>query len=300
VLVQAVITPERMGYCPEFCASVGLRHKAMLEIRRLRKQLAGEVGRILPGEKDLLQINLLPPDQTQARLLQQLLLAGSPNMVARRVPAEEGGQKDGYRAGAMEEQVFIHQASVHKQSSPMWVVYQELFETKDKVVMRGITEIDAEWLPTFCPGLCSLGPPLSTPPPRYCTSTGRVMASFQGTFGTCAWPLPTTEQEMPGSLEKYKWFGRFLLEGNVAPSLSEYTTSMLSKPLVMVKSWSNLQKRTELIVKELAKETVDNGKQLAKVWEKNPTYLLSAYLAWLPEVLHQDITKLWPPSVLLK
>jgi len=299
VLVQAVIAAERMGYCPEFCSSVGLRHKAMLEIRRLRKQLAAEVGRVLPGEKDLLQLNLEAPDQTQARLLQQLLLAGSPNMVARRLPVEEGGKNDGYRAGAMEEQVFIHQASVLKQASPTWVVYQELFETESKVVMRGITEVDPEWLPIFCPGLCSLGSPLSTPEPRYCNSSGRVMASFQGTFGPCAWPLPTTEQEMPASLDKYKWFGRFLLEGKVAPSLAKYSSSMLSNPLVMVKSWSNLQKRTEVLVKALAKENVDNGRHLAKVWEKTPSYLLPAFLSWLPEVLHQDITKMWPPSVMI-
>jgi len=299
VLVQAVIAAERSGYCPDFCASVGLRPKAMLEIRRLRKQLAVEVGKVLPGEKDLLQLNLQPPDQTQARLLQQLLLAGSPNMVARRVPVEEGGQEGGYRAGAMEQQVFIHQASIHKQACPTWVVYQELFETKDKIVMRGVTEISPEWLPTFCPGLCSMGLPLPTPPPHYCSSTGRVLASFEGTFGPCAWPLPPTEQEMPGSLEKFKWFGRFLLEGVVAPSLAEYSSSMLSNPLVMVKSWSNLQKRTEILVKELAKESVDNGKKLAKVWEKCPTYLLQGYLSWLPEVLHQDITKLWPPKVLI-
>merc|ERR1719154_4526 len=299
VLVQAVIAAERNGYCPEFCSSVGLRHKAMMEIRRLRKQLAGEVGKVLPGEKDLLQLNLQPPDQTQARLLQQLLLAGSPNMVARRVPVEEGGLKDGYRAGAMEEQVFIHQASIHKQASPTWVVYQELFETKDKVVMRGVTEISPEWLPTFCPGLCSLGAPLSNPSPRYCSTTGRVIASFQGTYGPCAWPIPITEQEMASSLDKFKWFGRFFLEGSVTPSLSQFTSSLLSNPLVMVKSWSNLQKRTEVLVKELAKESVESGKQLANVWEKNHTYLLQAYLLWLPEVLHEDVTKLWPPKILL-
>ena len=104
---------------------------------------------------------------------------------------------------------------------------------------------------------------------------------------------------MATSLDKYKWFGRFFLEGKIAPSLAEYTSSMLSNPLVMVKSWSNLQKRTELLVKELAKESVDNGRQLAKVWEKTPSYLLPAFLSWLPEVLHQDITKMWPPSVLI-
>ena len=39
VLIQAVIAAERNSYCPEFCSIVGLRPKAMLEIRRLWKQL---------------------------------------------------------------------------------------------------------------------------------------------------------------------------------------------------------------------------------------------------------------------
>jgi len=297
VLIQAVIEAEINGYCPEFCYSVGLRHKAMLEIKRLRKQLAGEVMKILPAETDLMQPNMQAPNQTQARLLQQLLLAGSPNLVARRVPLEEGGLKGGYRAGAMEQQVFIHQASVHTLDAPTWVVYQELFEVKDKIVMRGVTEISPEWLPIFCPDLCNMGEPLADPPPRYCTSTGMILASYKGTFGPCAWPLPITEKEMSSSLEKFKWFGRCLLEGQVATSLSQFTSSMLSNPLIMVKSWSNLQKRTELLVKELARENVDNGNKLSEVWREKPKYLLQAYLSWLPEVLHSDVTKMWPPEV---
>ena len=136
---------------------------------------------------------------------------------------------------------------------------------------------------------------------------------------------------MVPSLEKYKWFGRFILEGGilfsqlltsisslligaVAPELAKYTSSLLSNPLIMVnhskytytyfqcfnlkvKSWSNLQKRTEILLKDLAKENCDGGKKLKEIWSTNSKYLLSSYLAWMPEVLHDDITKLWPPSI---
>merc|ERR1719228_1765879 len=186
----------------------GLRPKAMQEIRRLRRQLVAEVERGLPGEEQLRAGQLQPPDQRQARLLQQLLLSGSPHMVARRL---DGGEKGAYRAGAMEQPVFIHQASVLTHAQPSWVVYQELFEiSSSKIVMRGVTEINPEWLPIFCPGICTLGPPLDDPGPRYCPSTGRVMASYRGTFGPAAWSLPVTEQEMETGVDKYKWFGRFL------------------------------------------------------------------------------------------
>ena len=93
-----MISAERNGYCPDYCARSGLRYKAVQEIRRLRRQLAGEVRQLVPGDTNHLDIagevrqvvpgdtqhldtelqHLSPPDQVQARLLQQLLLAGSP------------------------------------------------------------------------------------------------------------------------------------------------------------------------------------------------------------------------------
>ena len=236
VLLQGCIAAEREGYCPEWCASHGLRAKAMLEIRRLRRQLAQEVTKILPGHQETLQLGLEPPDQSQARLLQQLLLAGSPAMVARRISREEEQAdpacKGGYRTGAMEQLVFIHNNSVLRHAGPDWVVYQDLFETPGKIVMRGVTAISPHWLPVFCPSLVRLGCPLSEPAPSYTGQT--VRASYQGTFGPQTWQLPITDCEMSPGLDKYKWFARFLLEGSVAPELAKYTSSLLSNPLIMV------------------------------------------------------------------
>ena len=198
VLLQAVLSAEEQGYCPDWCARSGLRVKAIQEIRRLRRQLAQEVAKILPGEQETLQVGLRPPDQTQARLLQQLILAGSPFMVARRISEEEEkaepGRKGGYRTGAMEQTVFIHSSSVLRQAVPEWVVYQDLFEARDRIVMRGVTAISADWLPVFCPSQVKLGNPLAEPGPVYCPQDLTVKASYQGTFGPLTWQLPITSQ----------------------------------------------------------------------------------------------------------
>ena len=298
VLLAGVLAAERSNYCPQFCVGAGLRPKAMQEIRRLRRQLGAEVERLLPGQEVVRQ-GLEEPSQEQARLLAQLLLAGSPDTVARRVPQEEGGEKGAYRAGAMEQPCYIHPASVLRKAAPEWIVYQELFENSaGRIVMRGVTGIDPSWLPTLCPGLCSLGAPLDTPPPRYCVTTGRVLATYRGTLGPQAWPLPPTEQEMESGLDKVKWLGRFLLEGVLAPQLQQFTTSLLSNPLIMIKSWSNLQKRTELLVNALTSRGVESGRALAVAWSTEPEFLLAAFLAWVPEVLHPEVRKVWPPAVL--
>ena len=78
---------------------------------------------------------------------------------------------------------------------------------------------------------------------------------------------------------------------------SKYTYTYFQCFNLKVKSWSNLQKRTEILLKDLAKENCDGGKKLKEIWSTNSKYLLSSYLAWMPEVLHDDITKLWPPSI---
>ena len=88
VLLQAVIAAERAGYDQESLASLGLRYKAMQEIRRLRRQLVGEVRQVVGSDQWESSV-LQAPDQSEARLLQQLLLAGSPYMVARRISKEE-------------------------------------------------------------------------------------------------------------------------------------------------------------------------------------------------------------------
>jgi len=55
----------------------------------------------------------------------------------------------------------------------------------------------------------------------------------------------------------------------------------LSNPIVMVKSWSNLQgQRTQKLLEELVENDVDNFVSIAKAFKKNENFLKKAYLNW--------------------
>ena len=80
--------------------------------------------------------------------------------------------------------------------------------------------------------------PMENPPPEYDSKTGQVKCYMKGTFGHCAWELPTTLLDYPTGLEKIKWFARFLLEGKVCPKFAKFSLELLSMPSTMVKTWA--------------------------------------------------------------
>ncbi|XP_021916790.1 probable ATP-dependent RNA helicase kurz isoform X2 [Zootermopsis nevadensis] len=247
VLIRAVGAAEfasRRGQLLQFCTDNGLRHKAVTEIRKLRLQLTNEVNLNVPDIDLCVDPNMPPPTDVQSKLLRQILLSGLPDQVAHKVDEAEIKEnedkvkwKHAYRCAEMEEPVFMHSASVLRKKSPEWVVYQEVFET-NKLYMRGITAIEPEWLPIYAPALCNLSPPLLDPAPRYDEMTEKIFCHVTGTFGRAAWQLPTVEIEFPPSLDCYKWFACFLLEGSIFPKLEKYRNSLLSVPKTMVKSWA--------------------------------------------------------------
>lgn len=198
------------------------------------------------------------------------------------------------RCAELEEPVFMHSASVLRKKSPEWVVYQEVFETTN-LYMRGVTAIEPEWLPVYTPALCNLSPPLVDPPPRYDDMTEKLFCHVTGTFGRAAWQLPTMEVEFPPSLDCYKWFACFLLEGAIFPKLKKYRSSLLSVPKTMVKTWAKLQPRTDILLKALVARQVDSKSKLLEAWKKDTSYLLSAYQKWIPESAHNEVALSWPP-----
>lgn len=108
---------------------------------------------------------------------------------------------------------------------------------------------------------------------------------MSGTFGPQAWSLPQAEVEYPLSVDAYKWFARFFLEGKVFAKLEKYAGQLLSSPSVMVKSWARLQARTEVLLKALMNREVRSKKALENVWRENPK---CKYLMCLLEV-HKKI-----------
>ncbi|XP_056633373.1 probable ATP-dependent RNA helicase kurz [Diorhabda sublineata] len=304
VLLRAVGAAEYAnseGKLEKFCTENGLRHKAIVEIRKLRIQLTNEIKKNVPDADVSVDPKLKPPTDLQAKLLRQILLAGLGDQVAKKVSIEEVKEgedkskfKYAYHANNMEEPVFLHQGSVLKKTLPEFVIYQEIYET-NKMYMRGVTAIEPEWLATYVPSLCNLSEPLMNPEPRYNPATGKVHCTVNGSFGQQAWQLPNIEINYPKSINCYKWFAKFLLEGKVFPKLEKYVKILLSQPNIMIKSWAKLQPRTETILKALLSKDCCTKNNLEEAWKENPQFLLSEYTKWLPESAHAEVGLFWPP-----
>ncbi|XP_030272481.1 putative ATP-dependent RNA helicase DHX37 [Sparus aurata] len=297
VMLGAVGACEFAGCTPKFCEDNGLRYKAMVEIRRLRGQLTNAVNAVCPEVGAFVNPKMTPPTEHQVVCLRQIVLAGLGDHLARRVQGEEildPKWKNGYKTPLMDEPVFIHPSSALFKTLPEFVVYQEIMETT-KMYMKGVSAVEAEWVPQLLPQYCHFSSPQESPSPWFCSSTGTLRCHRASTFFRVAWQLPAVEMEYPDGLERYKLFSRFLLEGQVCPKLKKYVGRLLSNPSIMMKTWAKLQPRTEALLGALVSKRVDCRDTLYSVWKTEDKFLLSAYCQWLPEALHQEVAKSWPP-----
>ncbi|XP_037634833.1 probable ATP-dependent RNA helicase DHX37 [Sebastes umbrosus] len=297
VMLGAVGACEFAGCTPKFCEENGLRYKAMVEIRKLRGQLTNAVNAVCPDVGVFVNPKMTPPTEHQVVCLRQIVLAGLGDHLARHVHAEDildSKWKNGYKTPLLDDPVFIHPTSALFKTLPEFIVYQEIMETT-KMYMRGVSAVEAEWIPELLPQYCHFGSPLESPSPWFCSSAGTIRCHRPSTFFRVAWQLPAAEMEYPDNLERYKWFARFLLEGQVCPQLKKHSSHLLSNPSIMLKSWAKLQPRTEAFLGVLVSKKVDCKDALLSVWKTDDKFLLSAYCQWLPEAVHQEVAKSWPP-----
>ncbi|XP_031161876.1 probable ATP-dependent RNA helicase DHX37 isoform X2 [Sander lucioperca] len=297
VMLGAVGACEFAGCTPKFCEENGLRYKAMVEIRRLRGQLTNAVNAVCPEVGVFVNPKMTPPTEHQVVCLRQIVLAGLGDHLARRVQAEDildPKWKNGYKTPLLDDPVYIHPTSALFKTLPDFIVYQEIMETT-KMYMRGVSAIEAEWIPELLPQYCHFGSPLESPSPWLCSSTGTIKCHRSSTFFRVGWQLPAVEMEYPDDIERYKLFARFLLEGQVCPKLKKHSGCLLSNPSIMQKTWAKLQPRTEALLGVLLSKRVDCRDALLSVWKTEDKFLLSAYCQWLPEAMHQEVAKSWPP-----
>lgn len=294
VLLKAIGAAEyahSRGNLLEFCDEHGLRLKGVQEIRKLRMQLTNDINLNVPNLELTVNPKMEPPTNQQAKMLRQILMAGLGDQVARKIPDDELKLKTdkhklkyAYQIPEMEEPAHIHSCSILRKKQPEFIVYQEIFETKNgdcmKTFLRGITAIEPEWLLKFCPSMCNFTKTLEEPEPRYDADEDKIICHVKATFGRSGWPLPIAEMEMPESLDKYRHFAKFLLEGSVLERLAEFKKSLLSTPSTMIKSWSKLVPRTESMMSALANRQVDSKKKLLKELKTNPNCKLSLYITF--------------------
>lgn len=101
-------------------------------------------------------------------------------------------------------------------------------------------------------------------------SSGNVHCKVTGTFGTQGWPLPVIEIVYPKSAEAYKWFARFLIQGEIFTKLKKYVKCLLSQPSVMIKTWAKLQPRTEALLNALISRDCRTKQTLHDIWKETP------------------------------
>lgn len=138
-------------------------HQAMQEIHQLRAQISS-IAKV-PLSK------LLPPNDTQHKVLRQILAAGFIDQVAVREDlvlkkgvSYESTRGVAYRAvGLGSEPVFIHPSSaLFHRAPPDFVVFSEIVRTS-KPWMKGVTKINPAWLPSLGKGLCTFSKPMEMP-----------------------------------------------------------------------------------------------------------------------------------------
>ena len=137
VLLRAVGACEYAGCTEKFCSENGLRHKGMIEIRKLRAQLTNSVNLVNADAKVILNPRMSPPSPAQCVALRQICLSGLCGHVARKNPTGNDPQrKNAYSCMSLGEPVFIHPSSALFEVLPEYVIYQEIVETS-KLFMKG-------------------------------------------------------------------------------------------------------------------------------------------------------------------
>ncbi|XP_004690689.1 PREDICTED: probable ATP-dependent RNA helicase DHX37 [Condylura cristata] len=298
VLLGAVGACEYAGCSPQFCEANGLRYKAMLEVRRLRGQLTTAVNAVCPEAGLFVDPKMQPPTESQVTYLRQIVTAGLGDHLARRVQSEElldEKWRNAYKTPLLDDPVFIHPSSVLFKELPEFVVYQEIVETT-KMYMKGLSTVEIQWIPVLLPSYCQFEKPLEEPCPTYCPEKGRVLCHRPSVFYRVGWPLPAVQVDFPEGIDRYKHFARFLLEGQVFHRLAAFQGCLLSRPSTMLKTWARLQPRTESLLRALVAEKADSRDTMLAAWKKNPKYLLAEYCEWLPQAMHDEVGKAWPPT----
>jgi ATP-dependent RNA helicase DHX37/DHR1 len=236
--------------CLKFCEQYGIRYKAIVEARKLRKQLVNTVNLIFPNMNIVIDPLMAPPSQEQAKLLRQIVLSGLVDKIAKRydhaITGPDGKEvKNAYQSVILEDAIFIHPSSVLFKELPEYVCYVEMAETS-RMYMKGVCAAESTWLPVYLPSQCKFEKPIinetdenyEAQKPRFDNEKGVVVCHRESMFGKVMWPIKAVEVDFPTSLDLYKWFARFLLQGDVVEGLKKYEPVLLASPTTMLKSWA--------------------------------------------------------------
>nr|XP_053631312.1 probable ATP-dependent RNA helicase kurz [Cherax quadricarinatus] len=302
VLLRAVGAAEYQGGEREWCEKNGLRYKGIAEIRKLRRQLTNEINLIIPSCDLMLDPQMPPPTDDQARLLRQIALAGLVDHVARRVddwelktPEDKLKWRYAYRTQDMEEPVFLPSSSVVRIDMPKWVVYQEIHETH-KMFMRNVTVIEPEWLAVFAPNLCTFSPPLESPEPRYDADRDQIVCHRKASFGPAVWDISEVEVEYPRGQDLFKWVAYYFMLGHLCSPLKAFVEHIYEPRTLVNPVAIRYSEQRKHLLRGLMSRDITNLAKLKETWTQEPKFLQWEYLQWLHnKEIKGEVIRIWPP-----
>jgi ATP-dependent RNA helicase DHX37/DHR1 len=299
--LKAVGAYEWAGATEKFCSENGLHQKTMKEIHDLRVQLCRIVNTlVIDGKSPNIpqDWSLDPPNANQEKLLQQIIISGFIDQVARRIDQETVMQQPelarGYLGCTNTIPCWIHpHSSVGVHSAPEYVVYQDIVVGK-RATMRGITMVPADILYRLGNSMCSFSTPMEDPPPWYDTEKDSLMCFAVPRFGEHSWDLPVAPVPLPVDYkDRYRVFGRLLLDGHVCHALKKFVPSLKMKPSSVMGRVA--QPRVVSLLRALGERKVDSLPTLHREWAREPKFLLDVFLLWTQPSVHAEIRKMWPP-----
>jgi ATP-dependent RNA helicase DHX37/DHR1 len=283
-----------------FCHKFKLHSKTMKEIRMLRWQLTNLLNQQKSAAAQQIDFESRPPppSRDQKVLLRQIIAAGFVDHIARRIPdtneaGEEISGKWKYVTGITSQEAHIHPSSFLYKIRPEWVVYKELIET-NRVYLKGVTAVLLDWMTSLGPWLCSgMDEIVEAPGPRYDSEHDKIRGFVQPSFIHKDWMTTKLQVDLKG-LDVFKYFARFLLEGQICLAIKPFARKMVAKPSIIVKQWA--QHKIAAIVQPLLDHKIDSKQKLLARWQKDPKFLLSAVLLWLDPGEHANLAQVWPPT----
>ncbi|KAE9551574.1 hypothetical protein FO519_005218 [Halicephalobus sp. NKZ332] len=299
VLLKALGAADFGQMSPRECENLGLRYKAVVEIRKMRRQLINLINTSCNLKKEITLDNKLePPSEEQCRMLRQILIACLPNQIAKRIDESPGGKNEqgGYQCQLLEEVVFIDSSSMLFKDLPEYVLYQEIVQFGTRKCLQNVTMVEPEWLSQLTEPYCEFKSfDVEKEAPFFDEASGKVVQKTEVFFGERKWKLPLVNRELSIDINHYKYFAKFFLEGKIFKKLEKNVSLMLAPPETMIKPWAKLQKKTDKILNALIEKEVLSRSGLLEAWEKTEDYLLEEYLEWLPVSVHDKTRIEWPP-----
>ncbi|ETL82323.1 hypothetical protein L917_17499 [Phytophthora nicotianae] len=304
------------GGSSQFCKDNHLHEKTMQNMLKLRQQLTRIVNKLY-AEEDAIELKpkMPPPDLETQVVLRQIVAAGFLDQVAKRVPAgtiTEGTKIErncAYIAatGQVKEPVYIHPHSSvftpNPSKLPQFVVYQHIMRTT-RAYMKMVTAIEPEWLAGIGKNtpLCKYAPPLAEPAPFYHPELDEVQCYAKAQYGMHQWSLPAMRISYPdqdaseskdGLGGKYRWFAKFLLDGQVITSLRPFSSALKEPSHTLIRK--KFDKKIQLLVAKLQQNRVASRRALVDRWSKadGKLFLKAELQSWIKDSHQTVFSQAW-------